>query len=291
MPSITFISPFLYLKRLLLPLWKEDCYLFQTLTQKRELKMDVVTPQNAMFTYRVHANPFGTPGAPHSSRVFRSRSPDSSSDHHRPNSASSVASSLAGHLPHELVDSVQFEGRKGHLHRASTGDYHSHNHHRHTSSRRSRVRPDIIDRLDDVSELQYHHEGPYDAVCAERNSYIQSSPLAALRDSNAEILKATPPYKIDDCLRRHHPLDGVAFYSPGITDPEGNTYHYFEGSNMMTELDTNFVRDPGMKFTDADFANDPFYSVDQVGPLKRISSLRRALSLRRHLRKVTATST
>ncbi|KAN0077531.1 hypothetical protein V8E54_005835 [Elaphomyces granulatus] len=237
--------------------------------------MDVVTPQNT--------NPFG---ASHSSHASRSRSPASSSGHQRPNSASSVTSSVAGHLSYELVE---FECRKGNLRRASTGNYHSHNYHQ-APSRRFRVRPDVIDRLDDVSTLQYHHEGPYDAVCAERNSCTKSSPVAALRDSNAEILKATPPYKIDDCLHRHRPLDGVAFYPPGTTDPEGNTYHYSEGSNMVTELDTNFMRDPGMKFTDADFANDPFYSGDRVGPLRRISSLRKALSLRKRLRKATAAS-
>jgi hypothetical protein len=45
------------------------------------------------------------------------------------------------------------------LHRfqASSGNYHHH------AARRFRVRPDIIDRLDDVS-LQYHHEGPYESM-------------------------------------------------------------------------------------------------------------------------------
>ena len=87
----------------------------------------------------------------------------------------------------------------------------SHNHDHH--ARRFRVHPDMIDRLDDVFVLQYHLEGPYDAACAERNkSMSQYSPVAALSDSDAEILKATPPYKIDDCLHCHRPLDGVAFY-------------------------------------------------------------------------------
>ena len=160
----------------------------------------------------------------------------------------------------------------------------------------SRVHADIIDRLDDVSGLQYHHEGPYDAACAEKNQSGQSSPVAALSHSNAEILKATPPYKIDDCLHSHRPLDGVAFYPPGATDPEGNTYDY------MTDRDMNFMWIPGMvschamrqpslapdrslrsalanhgisqqKFTDADFANDPFYSGDRVGLLRGIGSL------------------
>ncbi|KAN0072215.1 hypothetical protein V8E54_009944 [Elaphomyces granulatus] len=196
--------------------------------------MDVMTPQNENFAYKIHANPFGNPRA-----LCRC----SDNCHHHP-----------------------------------------------TAARRFRVRPDIIDRLDDVSALQYHHEGPYDAACADRNNRNQSSPVAALRDSNAEILKATPLYKIDDCLHRHHPLDGVAFYPPGVTDPEGNTYQYSEGSNMMTEPDMTFTRDPGMKFTDADFANDPFYKGDRFGPLRGIRSLRKALSLCKRLRKATAAS-
>ncbi|KAN0072214.1 hypothetical protein V8E54_009943 [Elaphomyces granulatus] len=157
----------------------------------------------------------------------------------------------------------------------------------HHAARRFRVRPDIIDRLDGVS-LQYHHEGPYDAVCADRNNCSKFSPVAALSDSNAEILKATPPYKIEDCLYGHHPLDGVAFYrAPGVTDPEGNTYQYPEGSNMMTETDTGSRDSKLHKFTDVDFANDPFYSRD---PLRGIRSLRKALSLYKRLRKATTTS-
>ncbi|KAN0068915.1 hypothetical protein V8E54_013084 [Elaphomyces granulatus] len=42
-----------------------------------------------------------------------------------------------------------------------------------------------------------------------------------VRDSNAEILKA----KIDGSLHRHRSLDGITFYPPGVTDPEGNTLH------------------------------------------------------------------
>ena len=176
-------------------------------TKKKKLNMDVVT-QNTMF-------------ASHASCVS-CWSPASSGGYQQPNSSSPAGLYFV-------------EGQKGH-----PGSPH------HAAHRRFLVRPDIIDRLDDVSAFQYHHEGPYDAACAERNNCSQSSPVAALRDSNAEILKATPQYKVDDCLHRHRPLDGVAFYSPGVTDPEGNTYRYSEGSNMMTELDTNFMRDPEM---------------------------------------------
>lgn len=61
-----------------------------------------------------------------------------------------------------------------------------------------------------------------------------------------EALKATPPGKIADCIWHSRPLDGVAYYPPGSTDPDGNTYDYEEGWNMMTEDRGDFRRWPGM---------------------------------------------
>jgi hypothetical protein len=107
------------------------------------------------------------------------------------------------------------------------------------------VNPDVIDLLDDVGVFQYHHESPYDAVYAERNHDAKTSPIAALENSTLEALKATPKYKIADCLNSHRPLDGVAFYPPGTTDNEGRTYEYEEGTNMMNDYG-NFVRFPGL---------------------------------------------
>lgn len=108
---------------------------------------------------------------------------------------------------------------------------------RRTSGRKVRasqvVNPDVIDRLDTASRFSYHHEGPYDAVYAERNKHIRSSPLDALRESNEEALKATPPYMVADAIGRRRPLDGVAYYPSGYTDREGQTYDYQEGPNMM----------------------------------------------------------
>lgn len=106
------------------------------------------------------------------------------------------------------------------------------------------VNPDIIDQLDDVTNYSYHHEGPYDAVYPERNRISQRSPLEAVRESNEEALRATPRDKITDCLNSHRPLDGVAFFSPGETDRNGQTYSYEEGSNMMNDFG-NFMRTPG----------------------------------------------
>ncbi|PTU23907.1 hypothetical protein P175DRAFT_0427887 [Aspergillus ochraceoroseus IBT 24754] len=134
------------------------------------------------------------------------------------------------------------------------------------------VNPDIIDRLDTATGYQYHHEGPYDAVYPERNHDSRQSPLEALRESNAEALKATPYHKIVDSISRHRPLDGVAYYPPGHTDREGQTYEYEEGYNMMSDYG-NFMRIPGLRFTDEDFKNDPFYNSPHPKPF---ASIRRA---------------
>ncbi|KAI9374406.1 hypothetical protein BJX61DRAFT_498635 [Aspergillus egyptiacus] len=144
---------------------------------------------------------------------------------------------------------------------------------RSTRNRRASqvVTPDVIDRLDTAARVFYHHEGPYDAVYPERNMDRRQSPIEALRESNAEALKATPRHKIADALNRHRPLDGVAYYPPGHTDNEGQTYEYEEGYNMMTDYG-NFARFPGLKFTDEDFKNDPFYNSQPkaFGPIRNI---------------------
>ncbi|KAJ5511029.1 hypothetical protein N7453_003132 [Penicillium expansum] len=144
---------------------------------------------------------------------------------------------------------------------------HSAAHHRSTNKyprHSQRVQPDIIDRLDNVTNFSYHHEGPYDAARPERNRFTQSSPLEAVKD--------------------HRPLDGVAFYPPGTMDRNGQEYSYEEGSNMMNDFAGNFMRLPGTKFTDEDFKNDPFYNRPLVNPF---SELRRKISLRLKKRRNT----
>ncbi|KAL7358539.1 hypothetical protein ACKS0A_02554 [Histoplasma ohiense] len=147
-----------------------------------------------------------------------------------------------------------------------TNHPHSHSRSNSNSSTHSRTRmlpsstylpPDVIDFLDDITPFHYHHEGPYDAASHHRNrSCHNRNPIDALKSSNEEALKATPPGKIADCIWNSRPLDGVAYYPPGSTDPEGNTYDYEEGSNMMTEDRGDIRRWPGMKFRDEDFKND-----------------------------------
>lgn len=110
------------------------------------------------------------------------------------------------------------------------------------------VRPDVIDRLDNSGFMHFHHEGPYDAVKPERNVDSESSPIAAVQDTNSKALEATAPEKIVDSINNHRPLDGTAFYPPGTTDAFGYTYDYEEGPNMMNDYGTNsgnFARCPG----------------------------------------------
>lgn len=95
---------------------------------------------------------------------------------------------------------------------------------------------DTIDRLDPaIGGVAYHHEGPYDAALLARNSSFDSSPIAALQESNAEALKATPAENIKDAVERHMPLDGVAIVPPGVPDRFGRTYQYEEGTDLLRE--------------------------------------------------------
>lgn len=105
--------------------------------------------------------------------------------------------------------------------------------------------PDTIDRLDSVNG-RYHHEGPYDAALLARNTAWNTSPLAALRDSNEEAIRATPPENIKDAVEKHHPIDGVAIVPPGMPDRFGRTYDYTEGDDMMLHNDGNYKRWPGL---------------------------------------------
>lgn len=105
--------------------------------------------------------------------------------------------------------------------------------------------PDTIDRLDSING-KYHHEGPYDAALLARNTSWDTSPLAALQDSNAEAIKATPEENVKNAVERHHPLDGVAIVPPGMTDRFGRKYDYEEGDDMMIYNGGNFRRWPGI---------------------------------------------
>ena len=151
--------------------------------------------------------------------------------------SSSVASYSTQDPKHPQIQKHQQDQANGH--RRS----HSHRPRRHRHSHR--VKPDSIDKLDNLYGGIYHHEGPFDAASRERNRSSKYSPIDALKNSNEEALKATPRERIIDSLTKHRPLDGVAYYPPGTADWTGHTYDYEEGNNMMTEDRGNFRRWPG----------------------------------------------
>ncbi|KAG9533080.1 hypothetical protein E4T50_08288 [Aureobasidium sp. EXF-12298] len=129
---------------------------------------------------------------------------------------------------------------------------------------------DTIDRLDPTpSKIPYHHEGPYDAALLARNTSYNSSPIAALEDSNREALKATPAEKIKDSLEKHMPLDGVAVVPPGQPDQLGRVYNYEEGTDMMREANPEggaYKRWPGEEYSKDDLKGkgEPAFSLDRA---------------------------
>lgn len=173
---------------------------------------------------------------------FRNRmnSLGSSLERHRSNSSpASAVDQSRNEFRNTWRQQQDVQRRKTQSHRHGHGHGHSHGHGGGGGGRyqyrKNRVNPDIIDQMDKATILQYHHEGPYDAVYPERNVYSTRSPLEAVKDSNEEALRATPMNKIMDSVVRHQPLDWVAYYPPGTTDPEGQTYSYTEGDNMTSK--------------------------------------------------------
>ncbi|KAI9842291.1 MAG: hypothetical protein M1837_007361 [Sclerophora amabilis] len=127
---------------------------------------------------------------------------------------------------------------------------------------------DSIDSLDNVGIPggPYHHDGPFDAALLARNTSHESSPLEALRDSNAEALKATPSHYISDSLTKHRPIDGTAILPPGSSDDSGNQLRYEEGSDLMIEDGANLRRWPGVSYQPGDIKGEgePAYSVNKA---------------------------
>jgi hypothetical protein len=105
---------------------------------------------------------------------------------------------------------------------------------------------DTIDSLDEAIGGRYHHEGPYDATLLARNTSFTSSPVAALKTTNEEALRATPEEAIKDSLTRHRPLDNVAAFAPGETDSMGRRYNYEESDNMNIAEGGNLGRLDGV---------------------------------------------
>jgi len=102
--------------------------------------------------------------------------------------------------------------------------------------------------------------------------------VAALAESNAEALKATPREKILDSLRGHRPLDGVATYPPGAMDPNGHVYNYEQGENMMTAGNPGggaYKRWPGVAYHPDDIKGkgEPSYSIEKALKDHKITSV------------------
>lgn len=107
---------------------------------------------------------------------------------------------------------------------------------------------DTVDRLDRcaVGGVSYHHEGPFDAANFSRNKDWKHSPVAAVKDSNEEALRATPRENIIDSISKHRPLEGVAVVPPGMPDRFGRVLDYEEGADLMREKGADYRRWPGV---------------------------------------------
>ncbi|EXJ78348.1 hypothetical protein A1O3_09509 [Capronia epimyces CBS 606.96] len=166
---------------------------------------------------------------------------------------SSLSERYPGDMSHRPLDQLAKEKAAADRARYATKKHH--------------IPPDIVDNLDHSGGTAWHHGGPYDATLFARNNSA-NSPLAALADSNAEALKATPRERIIDSVVRHRPLDGVAAYPPGYQDPMGNVYHYAEGDNMMIENSPGggaYKRWPGVEYLPEDIKGkgEPSYSIEK----------------------------
>ncbi|RMZ85131.1 hypothetical protein DV738_g11, partial [Chaetothyriales sp. CBS 135597] len=168
--------------------------------------------------------------------------------------ATSLSEKFPGDMSHRPLDTLRKEKYVADRSRHST--------------RSHQIRPDTIDSLDDAAPAAYHHSGPYDSTLFARNN-CANSPLAALADSNAEALKATPVEKIIDSVQGHHPLDGVAAYAPGETDRNGHKYEYEQGENMMIADGAGggaYKRWPGIQYDPDDIKGkgEPSYSIEKA---------------------------
>jgi hypothetical protein len=129
---------------------------------------------------------------------------------------------------------------------------------------------DTIDRLDKTG-FSYHHEGPYDAASLARNRDPIHSPVAAVKESNEEALRATPRENIMDSVTRHKPLEGVAIVPPGVEDRFGRVYDYEEGADLMREPGGDYKRYPGLNYLPGDLKGkgEPAYSYDEAQKAKK----------------------
>lgn len=143
---------------------------------------------------------------------------------------------------------------------------------------------DTIDVLDkSMIGGVYHHEGPYDATLLARNTSHQSSPVEAVRKTNAEAIRATPRENIKDSLDKHMPLQGTAVIPPGMAGLDGREMQYEEGADLMREPDAPggaYKRWEGVKYLPEDYKGkgEPSYSIEKALRDHKLSDHRRVLS-------------
>ncbi|KAG9188731.1 hypothetical protein G6011_07436 [Alternaria panax] len=125
---------------------------------------------------------------------------------------------------------------------------------------------DVIDRLDKASFGRYHHEGPYDAASLARNRDTKYSPLAAVKDSNEEALRATPRENIINSIQKHRPLEGVAIVPPGMADRFGRVLDYEEGADLQREPGGDYRRWPGIEYHPDDLKGkgEPSFTIEKA---------------------------
>ncbi|KAF1840572.1 uncharacterized protein K460DRAFT_323380 [Cucurbitaria berberidis CBS 394.84] len=125
---------------------------------------------------------------------------------------------------------------------------------------------DIIDRLDKSGVSQYHHEGPYDAANIARNKHVKYAPIAAVKESNLEALRATPRENIVDAVTRHRPLEGVAIIPPGMPDRFGRVLNYQEGADLQREPGGDYRRWAGVDYHPDDLKGkgEPSYTIEKA---------------------------
>jgi len=181
-------------------------------------------------------------------------SPTTKTSHHR--RASSLAERYPGDDSHKPLDIIRRDSKKA--------DRSPH------LKRRHQPGADLIDRLDPgVGGKTYHHEGPFDAALLARNSSYDSSPIAALKTSNEETIKATPEEKVRDAIEKHKPLEGVADIPSGQMDRFGRTYNYEEGADLQhepTEDGPGLGRWGGQDYHPEDLKGkgEPHFSLDRA---------------------------
>jgi len=143
---------------------------------------------------------------------------------------------------------------------------------------------DTIDALDkSMMGGAYHHEGPYDATLLARNTNYQTSPVEAVRGTNAEAIRATPRENIKDSLDKHVPLQGTAYIPPGMAGLDGREMRYEEGADLMRDPDAPggaYKRWEDVRYLPEDYKGkgEPSFSIEKALKDHKHSAHRQVLS-------------